>query len=589
MKPTLPLSLMLLAAAASAEVPVSQNNPSTERLHALLEREWDYRMERDPTDASVLGDRRWNDRWPDASPQSFEAEQKRYEGFLAELRAIDAGTLPPPERLNYDLFEYEITQRIEGYPHEWHLVPLNTFYGIQTTGNLGARLRFETPKDYDDWLTRLRTFPTYVDQTLALLQKGIERRRLHTRPVVKRLQAQVGRLLVEDPTRSPYYEPFSRIPATFDATARGKLAADGAAAVRDHVLPGLRKVKDFLDGPYWNAAPEAPGVAQLPRGKELYAYLARVSTTTDLSPDAIHAIGQREVARIKAEMEALRASIGFTGTLPELFEHLRNDPKFRFKGPDDVLEKTRAAAKRIDPTVVKLFRTLPRTPYGIEPIPEAQAADSPPYYERPAADGSRAGAYYVNTLRPDATWNTISVALHETVPGHHFQIALAMELGELPKFRRHGGYTAYVEGWALYSEFLGEELGVYDDPYQRFGRLANEMWRAVRLVVDTGLHVLGWDRERAITYFKANAPNPEDTIVAEVDRYIGWPGQALAYKIGELKIKELRERAQQRLGDRMDVKAFHDVVLLSGALPLAVLEKNVDAWIAAQAAAPAAR
>ena len=589
MKSTLPVSLAagLLAAAAFAEVPVAEKNPTASRLHALLEREWDDRMERDPVEASVLGDRRWNDRWPDASPESYAAERRRTEGFLAELKAIDPAGLPPLERVSYDLFEYELGLRLESYRHEWYLVAMNTFGGIQMTGNLGDRLRFETVKDYEDWVARLRAFPVYADQTIALLRRGIERKRLQTRPVIRRLQSQVGKLLLDDPARSPYYEPFTRLPAAMDGAAQERLAADGRRAVSEAVTPALRKLKAFLDGPYWEAAPERPGIGQFPGGAEAYAYLARASTTTDLTPQAIHDIGLQEVARIRAEMDALRKEIGFAGTLPELFEYLRQDPKFRFKGPDDVLEKTRAAAKRIDPTVVKLFRTLPRMPYGIEPIPEAQAADSPPYYERPSADGTRAGAYYVNALRPDATWNTVSVALHETIPGHHFQIALAMELGELPKFRRYGGYTAYVEGWGLYSEFLGEELGVYDDPYQRFGRLANEMWRAVRLVVDTGLHVLGWDRERAIAYFKTHAPNPEETIAAEVDRYIGWPGQALAYKMGELKIKELRARAARRLGDRFDVKEFHDVVLLSGALPLAVLEKNVEAWVEGKSKRPA--
>ena len=582
--PAILAASLLTAAASFSEVPVSAQDPAVQRLHSLLDREWDYRMERDPVEASVLGDRRWNDRWPDASPASYNAERKQYEAFLAELRKIDPAPLPAAERTNHDLFEYELKLRLEGYPHDWHLVPWSTLGGIQMTGNLGERLRFETVKDYEDWIARLRSFPAYNDQTIALADAGLAKKRVQSQPVVKRIQGQVGKLIVADVTRSPYYEPFTRIPASFSAADRERLASQGRAALEQNVIPALRKLKAYLDGPYWAAAPAQVGLGALPGGRDLYAYLARVSTTTELTPQAIHEIGLREVARIRGEMDALRAEIQFKGTLPEMFQYLRHDEKFKFKGPDDVLEKTRAAAKRIDPTVVKLFRTLPRMPYGIEPIPEAQAADSPPYYERPAADGSRAGNYFVNTLRADATWNTISVALHETIPGHHFQIALSQELGELPKFRRFGGYTAYIEGWGLYAEFLGEELGVYDDPYQRFGRLANEMWRAVRLVVDTGLHVLGWDRERALAYFKENAPNPEATFVAEVDRYIGLPGQALAYKIGELKIKELRQRAQQKLGTRFDVKDFHDVVLLQGGVPLAVLEKNVDAWIAGTSA-----
>jgi uncharacterized protein (DUF885 family) len=574
------LAALLLAPPISAEVPVPDRSAAVARLHALFDREWDYSMERDPVEASQLGDRRWNDRWADASPESFERERAQYEAFAADLRAIAPAALPPAERLNYDLFAYGLKIRLEGYGHEWHLVPMNTFSGPQMTGNLGDRLRFETVKDYEEWITRLHTFPAHVDQTIALMRRGLEKGRVQARPVLRRVEGQIQKLIVDDPTRSPYGQPFTRFPAEMPPATRERLAAAGHKAIQQDVVPALRRLETFVEGPYWEAASERPGVGQLPRGQELYAYLARASTTTDLTPAAIHEIGLREVARIREEMEAMRHQIGFTGDLRQLFDHLRNDEKFRFKGPDDVLEKTRAASKRIDPTLVKLFRTLPRMPYGVEPIPEAQAADSPAYYERPSADGSRAGNYYVNTLRPDATWNTVSVALHETVPGHHFQIALAMEQGELPNFRRYGGYTAYVEGWGLYAEFLGEELGQYDDPYQRFGRLANEMWRAVRLVVDTGLHTQGWDRQRAIDYFKEQAPNPEDTIAAEVDRYIGWPGQALAYKIGELKIKELRQRARQALGDKFDVKEFHDVVLLPGPVPLAVLEKNVDDWIA---------
>jgi uncharacterized protein (DUF885 family) len=429
------------------------------------------------------------------------------------------------------------------------------------------------------------------------MQRGVERQRLQSRPAITRIAGQVRKLQTDDPTRNEYYKPFVKMPETIAAKDRERLTAAARAAVGQHVAPALAALQKFLEGPYLSAAPEAPGVSQFRGGREVYAYLARASTTTTLTPEAIHQIGLKEVARIRAEMDKLKAEVGFQGTLPAFFDHLRNDDRFKFKGPDDVLEKTRAASKRIDPTVVKLFRTLPRMPYGIEPIPEAQAADSPPYYERPSADGTRAGAYYVNTLRPELTWNTMSVALHETVPGHHFQIALAMEMGELPKFRRFGtstsyadgwalgGATAYVEGWGLYSESLGDELGVYDDPYQKFGRLSNEMWRAVRLVVDTGMHALQWDRQKAIDYFKDQAPSAEDGIAAEVDRYIAWPAQALAYKIGDLKIQELRRRSAEKLGDRFDVKEFHDVVLLAGPLPLELLEKRVDAWVASRSAA----
>jgi uncharacterized protein (DUF885 family) len=581
MRPLLLLAVVLAAAPCFPEVAMKPApDPTTANLHALLEREWDEEMRREPTEASELGDRRFGDKWPDVSLDELARNQAHDQAVLAELHKIDRGKLPPDEQLNYDLFEYQLKIGLEEMPHEWHLVPLGTFSGIQTTGNLADRLRFETVKDYEDWVARLRAFPLYVRQTIALLQRGIERKRIQPKSVVTRIQGQVAKILHDDPTASTYYKPFAEFPETVPAADRERLAKAAREAITQQLTPALKELKAFLDGPYLAAAPERPGVWQFPGGKELYAYLARRSTTTDLTPQQIHDLGLKEVARIRAEMEKLKDQVGFKGTLPEFFSFLRNDERFRFKSPEEVLEKTRAFAKRIDPTLMKLFRTFPRIPYGIEPIPEAQAADASPYYNPPSADGSRAGYYYVNTLRTEPLWSTAAIALHETVPGHHFQIALAMEQESLPKFRRFGSYTAYTEGWGLYAEFLGEELGIYDDPYQKFGRLSNEMWRAVRLVVDTGIHDLGWERQKAIDYFLSQAPTPEDTITAEVDRYIAWPGQALAYKIGELKLKELRQRATQKLGARFDLKEFHDVVLLSGALPLAVLEKSVDAWIA---------
>jgi uncharacterized protein (DUF885 family) len=418
---------------------------------------------------------------------------------------------------------------------------------------------------------------------MALLRQGIRERMVHPRIIMERIPAQIDKQIVSDPTQSGFYKPFQHFPSTISPEDQKRLQSAAREAVEQQVVPAFTKFKQFFVNEYLPACYDKVGAWQLPHGAELYAYFVRNYTTTKETPEEVHQIGLKEVARINAEMDRIMQQTGFKGSRSEFFQFLRTDPQFFYKTPEELFGAYKALAKTVDPNLVKVFRKLPREPYGVEAIPAAVAPDTTAAYYRPgAADGSRAGTYFVNLYKPDARpkWEMTALTLHESVPGHHLQIALAHELGEMPNFRRYGEYTVYVEGWGLYAESLGDELGLYSDPYAKFGQLSYEMWRAVRLVVDTGIHEKHWTRDQAIRYFMENCPKHELDITNEIDRYIAWPGQALAYKTGELKIKELRARSREKLGAKFDLKEFHQVVLGSGPVPLDILERNVDEWIA---------
>ena len=575
-------ALALLLAAPALTAPAGG---AAGALDQLLESEWQRALRENPGMASSLGDRRWNDRWPDDSLAAIEGSHAADRAALEELDAIDPQGLSTTDRLNREMYRNELQERLDQYRWRRHFVPLNQRGGAHTEYELAERLRFDTRRDYEDWIARLEGYGRYVDQTITLLRAGIEAGIVHPRVIAERIAPQLEAQAQMPPDASPWYAPFRAMAAAVPAEHREQLARRGLAAVRDVVLPAYRRLDEVFRGEYLPASRDTVGIWAQPDGRAYYAARVRHFTTTDLTPTEIHEIGVAEVARIRGEMEAIRRKVGFDGDLHAFFEHLRSDPQFYFDDPDELFEAYLATSKRIDPMLVKLFGRLPRMPYGVRPIPEAIAPDTTTaYYSRPAADGSRAGYYYVNLYRPEVRpkYEIEALTVHEAVPGHHLQIALAMELDGLPSFRRYGGVTAFVEGWGLYSESLGPELGLYQDPYSKFGQLTYEMWRAVRLVVDTGMHVMEWDRQRAIDYFLANAAKTETDIVNEIDRYIAWPGQALAYKIGELKIRELRQKSAAALGESFDIRAFHDLVLSNGAIPLDSLERLVDDWLAEQ-------
>lgn len=580
-------ALLALLLPLSAVTAGNATEDATARFRAFLADDWERQMRESPTWASSLGDRRYNDRWEDMSLAAIEGRYRADLASIDALRSIPRDALPPADGLNYDLFLR--TRSIDVAEHPlglWLGTPVDAYRGLPAS-LLGVpqTLRFETEKDYRDWLARLESMPALIGQYRQILQEGVRRGITQPRSVVARIPPRIGDLLSDDPAQSPFYQPFTRMPEAIDPAVRQRLRDAAAAAIRVGVNPAWREIQAYIETEYLPAAREEVGLWSIAGGDAAYAFLVRKFTTVeDLTPERVHQIGLDEVARLRGRMEAVKAKVGFTGTLREFLDHLRTDPKFFYAEGEELLKGTETLAKgQIDPLLPKLFRRMPKTGYGLRAIPAAAAPLQPAgYYMPPAEDGSRGGYYYVNTYAPNSRpkWAMTALSLHEAVPGHHFQVALAMEMENQPDFRRHLGFGAYTEGWALYAEHLGYELGLYDDPYNEMGALVFEMWRAIRLVVDTGIHHERWSRQRAIDYFLENGSQTRLDVETEVDRYITWPGQALGYKIGEIRIKALRAKAERELGARFDLKEFHDVVLRQGAVPLDVLERIVDEWIA---------
>ena len=558
----------------------------SEQFHALLDEDWQYRLSEFPEFGTYVGYPESNDRWTDVSRATIERRKARDRELLERIRSINREKLNAAERINYDLFRRDAEQSVESQRFPDELLPVNQMGGVQqdlaqTLSNAPAR----TVKDYQDLISRIEKVGERIDQEIALMQWGEEMQLTPPGITLRDVPDQVLSQITDEPLQSPMLAPFASMPDTIPVTERDRLIAAASRAYKASAVPAFKRMHAYLVNEYLPAARDSIALSDLPDGVAWYAFNVRVETTTDMTPAEIHALGLSEVERIRAEMDAVISATGFKGTFQNFCGYLRTDPKFYFSDKDSLLVAYRDVAKRIDPELPKLFGKLPRLPYGVQPVPEyAERSQTTAYYMPGSPAAGRPGYFFANTyaLETRPKWEMESLTAHEAVPGHHLQIAIAQELEGVPEFRRWDGPTAFVEGWGLYAESLGDEIGLYQDPYSKFGRLTYEIWRAIRLVVDTGMHSMGWSRQQAIDYFAENTGRQLHDITVEVDRYIVWPGQALAYKIGELKFKELRARSHAALGDRFDVRAFHDACLENGAIPLDVLERHIDEWIKVQ-------
>jgi uncharacterized protein (DUF885 family) len=594
----MPVVLLAQAAANGKNSAESRSeNDTTRKFRGYLEEDWKQWMAKYPEFATAAGFPGQNRRWRDDSPAGIEARKKHLRESAAALKAFARDSLPRAEQVDYDLYSDLLNTAEEGLQYGddplpfRNVVPQNLWMPINQMGGVqqeAAETISTMPNgsvaDYEDILARLEILPPFVEQQRALLEEGLKHGYTPPKQTLRDVPKQIADLIPADPLASALLEPFKSFPVEISAHDRAGLTNRAKEIYTARLVPAFQKLHDYIVASYLPNCRELIAATVLPKGAEGYAFHVRWQTTTNLTPQQIHEIGLSEVKRIRAEMDKVIALTNFKGTFHEFTEFLRNDPRFYFEKPDDLVNGYRIIAKKIDPELAHLFGKLPRLPYGVTSVPDFKApSQTTAYYQAGAPSVGRPGYYFVNTynLHARPKWEMEALSLHESVPGHHLQISLAQEMENVPEFRKHTGYSAFVEGWALYCESLGEELGMYKDPYSKFGQLSYEMWRAVRLVVDTGMHGQGWTRDQAIQFFKDNTGKTDQDITVEVDRYIVWPGQALAYKLGQLKIRELRTQAEKRQGAEFNVRAFHDAVLKNGALPLNVLTAHMETWMAA--------
>jgi len=558
------------------------SQPSVETaFEGLMDSEWSKVVSDNPVYASSMGDLRFNTEWSDSSITKINENHQHDQSVLDALNAMAIDDFDELNTTNYKLFKKQYENSVESFEYQTYLMPFSHRGGIQLEHETVNILPLRNAEHYLDWIERLSKLEVVIDAEIEKAKKGIETGTVPPRFLMQKVFDQIKLQAFVSPETSPFFRAFESMDRSISQEDVDAIQAKAKNVIATKVIPAYLKLHQFFEDSYLPACRISIGIKDINNGKKYYEYLARKFTTTTLTPQEIHNIGLREVARIKTEMEAVIKEVRWQGTFKGFLDDLRSNPKFYYETSEELFEAYLATSKRIDPELVNIFKVLPSMPYGLKPIPIESAPDTTTaYYQRPAADGSRAGYYYVNLYRPEVRpkYEIEVLSVHEAVPGHHLQIALAMEL-DLPNFRKYGGVTAFVEGWGLYSESLGYDLGLYKDPYSQFGQLTYDMWRAIRLVVDTGMHYFDWSRQDAINYFLDNSAKTKQDVMNEVDRYINWPGQALAYKIGQLKIQELKDRAKKELGDSFDIKDFHHEVLKRGALPLDILEQYIDQWI----------
>lgn len=575
------------ADAPTATAPAADKAAQLDKFYADY---WEALLKLNPLQATFQGDNRYNDQMPDFYSAEFRKQSHDFtREWLDKAQAIGSDGLQGQDLISYEIFVRDAKESLEGEQYPDWMLPVDQMGSIATfaaqLGNGTGAQPFKTVKDYDNWLARGNRIPVLVDSIIADMQAGIAAGVVQPKALMVKVVPQYDAIIKDKPEDSLFWGPIANMPKDFSAADKARLTDAYRAMIGDRMMPAFRKLRAFIANDYLPKTRDSVGLNQLPNGDAWYAYKVRATTTTDLTPAQIHQIGLDEVARIHGEMRKVMQQVGFKGSLQDFFEHMRTDKQFEFKSEDALLAYYRGLEAKVMKGVPSQFSLLPKAGFEIRPVEAFRAKSAAGgEYQSPSEDGSRPGIFYVNTydLPARKTWDAEDLFLHEAIPGHHFQLALQQELTGVPAFRRFGGNTAYIEGWGLYAESLGKDLGVYETPYDYFGYLQNELWRAIRLVTDTGLHSKGWTREQVIKYMLDNSAASETDATAEAERYIAWPSQATAYKIGELKIQELKKKAQAQLGDKFDPREFHAEILKDGALPLSVLEDKVDRWLAAK-------